>query len=64
MTTAVVAVDSDGDGWMDLLVGNAKQQNRVYYGAGDGTFKSAGAILTTLDDTRALVSGDLGSTTM
>ena len=60
-TRALVVADADGDGWMDVLVGNDGEQNRVYYGNGAGGFKGAGAIGTTQKATLSLVSGDLNN---
>ena len=41
-TFEVVAGDVDGDGDLDLAVGNHTGQNVVYLGDGDGTFATAG----------------------
>ena len=60
-TRALIVADSDGDGWLDCIVGNDGEQNRVYYGDGTGGFKGAGAIGTAMKMTFGVVTGDLNN---
>ena len=60
-TRAVVLADVDGDGDLDILVGNsAAQPNRLYLNDGPGTFVEAtGALPAFAESTRALRLGDV-----
>ena len=60
-TRALIVADSDGDDWMDCIVANDGEQNRVYYGNGAGGFKGAGAIGTNTKMTLGMVTGDLNN---
>ena len=60
-TRWLVVADSDGDGWLDVFVGNDLQQNRVYYGDGEGNFPSVGAIGITSEPTYILLASDLNN---
>jgi hypothetical protein len=42
-TLACAAIDVDGDGWMDLFVGNDYGRSELYRNNGDGTFTECGA---------------------
>ena len=57
-TRSVVVDDSDGDGWLDVLVGNDGQQNRVYYGNGAGAFQGVSAIGSSTEESYVLLAGD------
>ncbi|MCI0585382.1 MAG: VCBS repeat-containing protein [Planctomycetes bacterium] len=64
-TFAVALGDVDGDGDLDVFVGNSDynlgQQNRLYLNAGSGAFTDATAtnLPILIDDTRAVALGDL-----
>ncbi len=58
-TTDVALADVDGDGDLDVLVGNAPEQNRLYLNDGSGVLTDATAQLPPmLDNTAALALGD------
>ena len=53
--------DYDGDGYLDLMVGNGLgDANALYHNEGDGTFTrvTTGAIATTIGDTGGVTWGD------
>ena len=59
-TEAMVLVDVDGDTDLDIVLGNAAEQNRLYLNNGAGTFFDATAELMPKDDdnTFAMAVGD------
>jgi hypothetical protein len=60
-TRALLASDLDGDGDLDVLVGNYAQANQLLENRGDGVFESVPAdVLTTpLENTYGATSGDI-----
>jgi hypothetical protein len=58
-TITMALGDVDGDGDLDLAVGNAYQQNAVYLNDGDGTFPISHTFGTDLSDTPAVALGDV-----
>ncbi len=58
-TQAVALGDIDGDGDLDLVVGNLGQTNHLYRNDGSGTFTAGGALGSVEKDTRAVVLGDV-----
>lgn len=58
-TWVLVLGDTNGDGWLDLIVGNVLGANEYYMNDGDGTFTrvTSSAILTT-GNTRTLALAD------
>ncbi len=61
-TLAMLSADANGDGHLDLVLGNAYQQNTVCLNDGDGTFDTTSHNFGTgSDGTWAMASGDLNS---
>ena len=58
---AVVPVDIDRDGWMDLLVANDTVQNFLFHNQGDGTFEERGALLGVAFDRDGKATGAMGA---
>ncbi|MCH2133558.1 MAG: CRTAC1 family protein [Phycisphaerales bacterium] len=57
---AVVPIDLDRDGWMDLLVANDTTRNFLYRNLGDGTFEEIGTITGVAYDDRGQATGAMG----
>src|SRR5262249_7763938 len=57
-TRAVVAGDLDGDGDLDLVIGNAGQPTTIWFNDGAGNFTNSGQALGS-DSTQALALGDV-----
>jgi hypothetical protein len=58
---AVVPVDIDRDGWMDLLVANDTVQNFLFRNQGDGTFEERGSLLGVAFDRDGKATGAMGA---
>jgi len=58
-TRSLVVGDMDGDGSLDIAVGNSGAQNTVYLNDGSGHFPADGAFGTGEDTTEAVTLGDL-----
>ena len=58
---AVVPVDIDRDGWMDLLVANDTVQNFLFHNQGDGTFEERGSLLGVAFDRDGKATGAMGA---
>ncbi|MEE2908231.1 MAG: CRTAC1 family protein [Planctomycetota bacterium] len=57
---AVVPIDLDEDGWMDLVVANDTTQNFLYRNRGDGTFEEIGTLVGVAYDDRGQATGAMG----
>ena len=57
---AVVPVDIDSDGWVDLLVANDTVQNFLFHNQGNGTFEEKGALLGVAFDRNGKATGAMG----
>jgi hypothetical protein len=57
---AVVPIDLDRDGWMDLVVANDTTRNFLYHNLGDGTFEEIGKDAGVAYDNRGLSTGCMG----
>ncbi|MBT8088946.1 MAG: CRTAC1 family protein [Gammaproteobacteria bacterium] len=57
---AVVPVDIDGDGWLDVLVANDTVQNFFFHNRGDGIFEERGAALGLAFDRDGKATGAMG----
>lgn len=60
-TRALVALDIDGNGTVDLVTGNAGTANRVFVNDGGGVFTPAGTVGLANGQTRALSVADVDS---
>ncbi|AHE98113.1 CRTAC1 family protein [Thioalkalivibrio paradoxus] len=56
----VVAIDYDGDGWMDLVVANDTVRNFLFRNRGDGTFEEVGAFEGVAFDRDGSATGAMG----
>lgn len=57
---AVLPIDIDRDGWMDVLVANDTTQNFLFHNTGDGTFEEIGEDAGVAYDNRGLSTGCMG----
>ncbi len=57
---AVIPIDLDRDGWMDLIVANDTTRNFLYHNNGDGTFTEIGEDAGVAYDNRGLSTGCMG----
>ncbi|MGE3166748.1 MAG: CRTAC1 family protein [Planctomycetota bacterium] len=57
---AVLPIDIDRDGWLDLVVANDTVQNFSFHNRGDGTFEEVGAVTGIAYDARGLATGAMG----
>ncbi|MGD8616374.1 MAG: CRTAC1 family protein [Gammaproteobacteria bacterium] len=57
---AVVAVDYDRDGWLDLVVANDTARNFLFHNLGNGTFEEVGALEGLAYDRRGKATGAMG----
>jgi hypothetical protein len=62
-TRSIQVADLDGDGALDVVVGNSLQSNKVYINLGDGTFNNVQSTVigTQNDDTRSIAISDLNA---
>jgi len=58
-TMSVVVGDVNGDGAMDVIVGNSSEQNAVYLNDGTGNFSAARTFGTGTDTTESVAVGDM-----
>jgi len=56
----VVPTDYDGDGWIDLVVGNDTARNFLFHNRGDGTFEEVGAYEGIAYDMNGKSTGAMG----
>ena len=59
-TLGAIAVDLDGDGWMDLVVANDTVQNFVFHNERNGRFKEIGALTGIAYDSTGMARGAMG----
>ena len=57
---AVVPIDLDRDGWIDLIVANDTTRNFLYHNLGDGTFEEIGKDAGVAYNSRGLSTGCMG----
>ncbi|MGW8310924.1 MAG: CRTAC1 family protein [Thiogranum sp.] len=57
---AVLPVDIDGDGWLDLMVSNDTVQNFLFMNKGDGTFEESGMAAGLAFDNSGKATGAMG----
>ena len=57
---AVLPVDIDGDGWMDLVVANDTTQNFLFHNQGDGRFEEIGMTSGLAFDNSGAATGAMG----
>jgi hypothetical protein len=57
---AVVPVDVDADGWLDLMVANDTVQNFLFRNRGDGTFEEIGTAAGVAFDNAGMATGAMG----
>lgn len=57
---AVLPVDLDADGWIDLVVANDTVPNMVFRNRGDGTFEEVGSVLGIAFDSYGKARGAMG----
>ena len=57
---AVVPIDLDRDGWMDLVVANDTTRNFLYRNLGDGRFEEIGTMVGVAYDDRGQATGAMG----
>ncbi|MGD8614472.1 MAG: CRTAC1 family protein [Gammaproteobacteria bacterium] len=57
---AVLPVDIDGDGWLDLVVANDTVQNFLFMNRGDGTFEESGMAAGLAFDNSGKATGAMG----
>jgi hypothetical protein len=57
---AVLPVDVDGDGWLDLVVSNDTVQNFLFMNKGDGTFEESGMAAGLAFDNSGKATGAMG----
>ncbi len=58
-TLALVAADFDGDGLVDVVVGNQNEVNRYHRNGGGGAMGNGSLFSSRTDDTRDLLAGDV-----
>lgn len=58
---AVVPIDFDRDGWMDLLVANDTVQNFFFHNLGNGKFKERGSLFGVAFDRDGKATGAMGA---
>jgi hypothetical protein len=57
---AVVPVDVDADGWLDLMVANDTVRNFLFHNRGDGTFEEVGTPAGVAFDNAGMATGAMG----
>lgn len=57
---ALLPIDFDRDGWLDIFVANDTVQNFLFRNRGDGTFEEVGTVSGVAYDSRGLATGAMG----